>query len=127
MISLWKRFKVKVDFIPDEFDHIGDMIKLGVKFEGDCDDWTQFVVTGEFHPGDPGNVCGPPERCWPPEPPEVNDIEIFFKTENGLIEVTSFIKDDTLEKQMDRIFEALEDQFDYEEPPPCRCKGHCRC
>jgi hypothetical protein len=35
-----------------------------------CDLRVYFSAT----PGDPGQTSGPPERCWPPEPPEV-DIE----------------------------------------------------
>lgn len=30
-------------------------------------------ITGDFYPGDPGRLSGPPERCYPPEP---EDVEI---------------------------------------------------
>jgi hypothetical protein len=28
-------------------------------------------VSGTYIPGDPGRLSGPPEKCWPPEPDEV--------------------------------------------------------
>lgn len=36
---------------------------------GDDEDVTIGVLT--YNPGDPGCTYGPPERCYPPEPPEV--------------------------------------------------------
>lgn len=30
-----------------------------------------LVVIDSYTPGDPGRTSGPPEDCWPPEPPEV--------------------------------------------------------
>ena len=33
---------------------------------GECN----FIVSGNFSPGDPGRTSGPPERCYPPEPAE---------------------------------------------------------
>jgi len=41
-----------------------------------------LMLTGTFSasftttPYDPGNVCGPPENCYPPEGGEVEDLEI---------------------------------------------------
>jgi hypothetical protein len=45
--------------------------------------WTHPVSEEEYEvecsvsPGDPGRTYGPPERCYPPEPPEVEILRVF--------------------------------------------------
>jgi len=43
------------------------------KFVTSYEDEAGIVVIfdASFTPGDPGRCSGPPERCYPPEPPEV--------------------------------------------------------
>lgn len=40
----------------------------------------QFVIDATLHPGDPGRYSGPPEHCYPEEPPEV---EVHSVIKNG--------------------------------------------
>jgi hypothetical protein len=42
------------------------------------DDWVEytFVVTAYVTPAMPGRTSGPPERCYPPEPAEVEYNEV---------------------------------------------------
>ena len=41
-------------------------------YPGDHEIFTRIRMT---HPGDPGRISGPPENCYPPEPPEFEIIE----------------------------------------------------
>ena len=45
---------------------------------GDTEDLfeVQLEIEFDYTPGDPGNIYGPPERCWPPEPAEVEVTEV---------------------------------------------------
>lgn len=38
----------------------------------------ELTLVGQFSPGDPGKVSGPPENCWPPEPAEA-EVEQVLK------------------------------------------------
>lgn len=40
------------------------------------DDDVRLVVSYKYTPGDPGRTSGPPERCYPPEPPEVEFLTV---------------------------------------------------
>ena len=40
------------------------------------EDGPDLVFEVTFHPGDPGRTYGPPERCYPPEPSEVEYLSI---------------------------------------------------
>jgi hypothetical protein len=31
-----------------------------------------YASVVHYRPGDPGNISGPPENCYPPEPPELD-------------------------------------------------------
>lgn len=35
-----------------------------------------MVFKVEYHEGDPGRISGPPENCYPPEPPEIEIITV---------------------------------------------------
>lgn len=41
-------------------------------------------LTYHYTPGDPGQTSGPPERCWPPEPEEVEIEKIELRAEPPL-------------------------------------------
>jgi hypothetical protein len=42
----------------------------------DLDNGDEVSVTVRMtNPGDPGRLSGPPERCYPPEPPEFEMVE----------------------------------------------------
>lgn len=40
-------------------------------------DGESYTVECSVSPGDPGCTYGPPERCYPPEPPEVEVLRVF--------------------------------------------------
>ena len=35
-------------------------------------------VEFDYTPGDPGQLYGPPEDCWPPEPAEVEICDVIY-------------------------------------------------
>lgn len=42
-------------------------------------DWPieqEYEITGMVYPGTEGRISGPPEDCYPPEDPQVDDIKI---------------------------------------------------
>lgn len=44
-------------------------------------DWPieqEYKITGTVYPGTKGRISGPPEDCYPPEDPQVDDIKITW-------------------------------------------------
>lgn len=64
-----------------------------------------------YHPADPGRVSGPPERCYPPEPMEM-DFDVLTE---------DYEKSPDLEKLLtDKDRERIESEFeDYLEEKRC--------
>lgn len=48
------------------FDSIGSL-----DFIFEEDDSLSLLVSYNYYLGDPGQISGPPERCYPPEPDEI--------------------------------------------------------
>lgn len=44
---------------------------------GEVDVLVETLLT----PSDPGNLCGPPEKCYPPEPAEVEIVKAVVETD----------------------------------------------
>lgn len=53
----------------------------GVKVDVDWSDekGREFTVTCTVIPGSPGKLYGPPEKCYPPEPGEVEVVKVIDK------------------------------------------------
>ena len=63
-------------------------VKAVVKFHhGD----EYLTATGHYTPALPGNIWGPPERCYPDEPSEF-DIESVVDEEGNKVPVTAAIE-----------------------------------
>ena len=45
-------------------------------FYDEQDNEVEVDVEFNWSPGDPGRVWGPPEHCYPPEPPELEILSI---------------------------------------------------
>lgn len=57
-------------------------------------DWR---ILGEYYPGDRGRTSGPPENCYPPEPPAFTDLTIFLEKDGLAIDVTELAHTVTLD------------------------------
>lgn len=94
-----------------------------------------LLCHGDVEPGDPGNVSGPPERCWPPEPPSffVTKIELQLSItddlssnpralRNILINITDLVYelggDDVVQDLAYKAFEDDDSDFQEPEDPP---------
>lgn len=42
----------------------------------------EYEVTAHFHPGSPGRTSGPPDKCYPAEPAEIEIISVWNCTES---------------------------------------------
>ena len=70
--------------------------------------------TATFYAGRPGVTSGPPERCYPDEPPEVDVETLTCEGSNAL-----FLLDSTLSGEIEElIVEDFEVEPDYPEYEP---------
>jgi len=71
--------------------------------------------TADFYPGDPGRLSGPPEKCYPPEPDEL-DIVTLTRNEQDVL----FILDCEiiLEQIHELVYASLPTEPDYPEYEP---------
>jgi len=74
-------------------------------------DWfgNELKGTAEYWPGDPGRTSGPPEKCYPPEPEE---LDIRTLTRNG--QDIHFMLD--CEMVLEQIHELVLGTLNTEEP-----------
>jgi hypothetical protein len=63
----------------------------------------EWTAKGEYFPGDPGRCSGPPENCYPPEPPEVNLSELKL---NGK-DFSELLESDLVEDIQDAFIERM--------------------
>lgn len=56
-----------------------------------------WCLDGKYYPGDRGQTSGPPENCYPPEPPEFTDLTIFLEKDGLAIDVTELAHTVTLD------------------------------
>lgn len=47
----------------------------------------ELMVKCSVTPGHPGRTYGPPENCYPAEPPEVEDLKVYHVVGGGLVEM----------------------------------------
>lgn len=54
-------------------------------WDKDGNEYEAEILGGTYTPGDPGRISGPPEYCYPPEPPEVEweTLEVTLHDEDG--------------------------------------------
>jgi len=82
--------------------------------------FTTFVTSSDGHeievdvefdytPGDPGQLYGPPENCWPPEPAEVEICDVIY-IGISVIERLSDLHIDELEAKCFEYIDELNEQ-----------------
>ena len=64
------------------------------------------ITITSYIPGDPGRISGPPEHCYPPEPPE---IEFEVRTANGCELFQSDFDEDVWDDILDTVLSIHED------------------
>jgi len=65
----------------------------------------EVVCEFDFSPGDPGRTYGPPEKCYPPEPDELDITEVQNLAGD---DITDQISVEELEKLTERIYDNSE-------------------
>ena len=65
-----------------------------------------------WFPGDPGKTWGPPEHCWPPEPPE---IDFVILDERGIPSpsLKNQLDEEELEEIEFRLMQAINTEEEY--------------
>jgi hypothetical protein len=64
-------------------------------------------ATGTYYPGDPGRVSGPPEKCYPPEPAEVEVHSLTYCGEDKEYDMKPLLDSDVGEEVLDKCVEAV--------------------
>lgn len=84
------------------------MKKIGVS---GCITWHDIDLEyeGEFTPGDPGKVSGPPENCYPPEPSEIEITKLELHGVDVLCLLETDYRDDICELALKDAEEAQRD------------------
>lgn len=52
-------------------------IEFETTLETSENDEVAVRVVAEYTPPDPGNLCGPPDRCWPSEPAQAELLSVI--------------------------------------------------
>ena len=79
----------------------------------------EVEVTADYTPGDPGNTCGLPENCWPPEPPEIEILSVCLVDDgDDLIPALTdkeieFLYNKAFEVEVDYDDLSADDEHDY--------------
>jgi hypothetical protein len=71
---------------------------------------TCVTVHYTYSPGDSGNTWGPPEKCWPPEPAELDITKVML----GPHDITQFLSEADLGILCDRIEDKAGEQDEVE-------------
>ena len=71
---------------------------------------TEVIVTCTYYPGDPGQTSGPPERCWPPEAPELEIEKVML----GPFDIPQYLSEADMEELCDRLMECVAQEHEYE-------------
>jgi len=64
-------------------------------------------ATGIYIPGDPGKYSGPPENCYPSEPPEVTVHTLVYQDEQQNYNMMPLLESDVGEEICDKCIEAV--------------------
>jgi hypothetical protein len=62
-----------------------------------------------YTPGDPGRVSGPPEKCYPPEPPEVEVDELTTEDEQRTYDMMVLLQSDVADEICEKVIDAIEE------------------
>jgi hypothetical protein len=66
-----------------------------------------LTATAYYHPGDPGRLSGPPEKCYPPEPAEVEVVKLFC----GKYDMCVLLESDVADEICDKCIEVIEESY----------------
>ena len=66
---------------------------------------TTVLVSGTYYPGDPGRLFGPPERCYPPEPAEIEVERVM----HGGEDITAVLSVSFLDRCTDELMARFAD------------------
>lgn len=69
----------------------------------------EFEGTASYTPGDPGRLSGPPEKCYPPEPAEVEVTSLKCEGYDALFLLNSEYGDEICVLIVEHIEEGYED------------------
>lgn len=74
-----------------------------------------FRLIGEYDEGDPGRISGPPERCYPPEPPSFCIDRVLLQMADGKTYVDlsefSWLTDPRLEELEELALAKLDEAY----------------
>ena len=73
--------------------------------------------TATFYPGRPGRTFGPPEKCYPDEPAEVDVDTLTCEGKNALFLLDSSLSDE-ITSAIEESFEVEPDYPEYEPEEP---------
>lgn len=79
--------------------------------------WAGLDLTAEvnYTPGDPGQVTGPPEKCYPPEASEIEFVALDCGQDTAMFLLNSTHSDDIENAALTALEEQLsDDRPDYE-------------
>lgn len=65
-------------------------------------------IEGIYIPGDPGRCSGPPEKCYPPESPEIEINSVTCMGLNATFLLYSNLYDEIAEKAIEAYEDSLE-------------------
>lgn len=79
----------------------------------------EILVTFGYTPGDPGVTSGPPERCYPPEPSEVEIESICLDNmkKEDIKDLSALLNDDGFVEDLEQAMDELMAQEEPDEGP----------
>lgn len=79
----------------------------------EIDDVEYVARVTSYYPGDPGRTSGPPEMCYPPEPPEI-EWELWTVDDKPAPDevLTSQREDEITDQLLEWLQEEQDDDYD---------------
>ena len=78
-----------------------------------------YRVIGSWYSGTPGQISGPPEHCYPPEPSEIDVKTLIFYSDDGtqtnITGMLPALSDDFWEHIEADVEDAMSDDYEGEE------------